>query len=142
MKHQSVMLAACTGEGKITDPSIQCNFEGVESPYFHVTVIEQQQEDDEQFFKKLNIPWMPKGVSSFQERKCIDFENENLWKSVKQYNYQIEFLHKTNEGLVMENKILREDLEEINSHYQELIVVSKEALKRKRQTQKLCAELK
>ena len=42
----------------------------------------------------------------------------------------------------MENKILREYLEEINIHYQELIVVSKEALKRKRQTQSLCAELK
>ena len=42
----------------------------------------------------------------------------------------------------MANKILREDLEEINSHYQELIVVSKEALKRKRQRQSLCVELK
>ena len=34
----------------------------------------------------------------------------------------------------MENRRLREDLEDINTHYQELIVVSKEALKRKRQT--------
>ena len=42
----------------------------------------------------------------------------------------------------MKNRRLREDLEEINNHYQELIVVSKEALKRKRQTQSLCAELK
>jgi len=40
------------------------------------------------------------------------------------------------------NKRLREDLEEINNHYQELIVVSKEAPKRKRQTQILCAEVK
>ena len=37
---------------------------------------------------------------------------------------------------------LREDLEEVNSHYQELIAVSKEALKRKRQTQIPCVELK
>ena len=37
---------------------------------------------------------------------------------------------------------LREYLEEVNSHYQELIAVSKEALKRKRQTQSLYAELK
>ena len=42
----------------------------------------------------------------------------------------------------MANIRLREDLEEINSHYQEVIVVSKEALKRKRQTQILCVELK
>ena len=40
------------------------------------------------------------------------------------------------------NRRLREDLEEVNSHYQELIAVSKEALKRKRQTQNLYAELK
>ena len=40
------------------------------------------------------------------------------------------------------NRILREYLEEVNSHYQELIVVSKEALKRKGQTQSLYVELK
>ena len=41
----------------------------------------------------------------------------------------------------MENWILRDDLEYINTHYQELIVVSKEALKRKRQTQGKFEEL-
>ena len=61
---------------------------------------------------------------------------------MKQYKYQIEYLHETNEGLVNSNRILREDLEEVNSHYQELITVSKEALKRKRQTKSLFTELK
>ena len=103
---------------------------------------EQQYEDDEEIFNKLKIPWIPEGMSSFSKGKSIDSENENLWKSIKQYKYQIEFLHETNEGLVVANKILREDLEEVNIHYQELIVVSKEALKRKRKTQSLCAELK
>ena len=37
---------------------------------------------------------------------------------------------------------LREDLEEINSHYQELIIVSREALKRKRKTKNQFTELK
>ena len=37
---------------------------------------------------------------------------------------------------------LREDLEEVSSHYQELIAVSKEALKRKRKTESMYAELK
>ena len=41
----------------------------------------------------------------------------------------------------MANRRLRDDLEDINSHYQELIVVSKEALKRKRQTQDKFEEL-
>ena len=35
----------------------------------------------------------------------------------------------------MENRSLREDLEEVNRHYQELIAVSREALKRKRNTE-------
>ena len=41
----------------------------------------------------------------------------------------------------MENRRLREDLEDINTHYQELIVVSKEVLKRKRHTQSKFEEL-
>ena len=37
--------------------------------------------------------------------------------------------------MVMENRRLIEDLEEVNNHYQELIAVSREALKRKRNTE-------
>ena len=44
-------------------------------------------------------------------------------------------MQETNDGLVMENRILRENLEEVNNHYQELITVSREALKRKRNTE-------
>ena len=40
------------------------------------------------------------------------------------------------------NRRLREDLEEVNSHYQELISVSKEALKRKIHTENQFTELK
>ena len=43
--------------------------------------------------------------------------------------------------MVMTNRILREDLEDINAHYQELIVVSKEALKRKREIQNQSEDL-
>ena len=85
---------------------------------------------------------MPEGMHPVSEGKCIDSENENLQRSIKQYKYQIEYLHETNEGLVTANRRLREYLEEVNSHYQELISVSKEALKRKRQTEILFTELK
>ena len=94
----------------------------------------EQMEEDEDIFKKLKIPCMPEEMHPVSEGKCIDSENENLQRSIKQYKYQIEYLHETNEGLVTANRILREDLEEVNRHYQELIVVSKEPLKRKRQT--------
>ena len=72
---------------------------------------------------------------------CIVSETENLKKTMKQFKYQIGFLSETNDGLVMTNRRLREDLDDINTHYQELIVVSKESLERKRQTQSQFEEL-
>ena len=51
-------------------------------------------------------------------------------------------MQETNDGLILANRRLREDLEELNDHYQELTAVSKEALKRKRNTDLQCAELK
>ena len=47
----------------------------------------------------------------------------------------MEYMQETNDGLVMANRRLKEDLDEVNIHYQELIAVSKEALKRKRNTE-------
>ena len=44
-------------------------------------------------------------------------------------------MQETSDALIMANKRLKEDLEEMNNHYQELIAVSKEALKRKRSTE-------
>ena len=41
----------------------------------------------------------------------------------------------------MTNRTLREDLDDINTHYQELISVSKEYLKRKKHTQSQFGEL-
>ena len=51
-------------------------------------------------------------------------------------------MHETNDGLVAVNRVLREDLDEAKSHYQELIAVSKESLKRKRQTKNWFTKLR
>ena len=51
-------------------------------------------------------------------------------------------MQKTSDGLILANRRLGKDLEEVNDHYQELTVVSREALKRKRSTDLQCAELK
>ena len=51
-------------------------------------------------------------------------------------------MQETNDGLILANIRLREDLQEVNDHYQELTAVSKEALKRKRSTDLQCAKLK
>ena len=51
----------------------------------------------------------------------------------------MDYMPETNDGLILENKRLREDLQEVNDHYQDLTAVSKEALKRKRSTDLQCA---
>ena len=83
MKQQSMMTSLCVDEEKIVEPSTQCSFEGKESLGVPITMIEQQQENDEEIFKRLKIPWMPEGLSSTLEGKCIDSENENLQRSIK-----------------------------------------------------------
>ena len=99
-------------------------------------------EEDEEIYKKLKIPWTPDGIQTIVGDKCIDLEKENLQRSLKQYKYQIEYMQETNDGLVTTNRKIREDLEEVNSHYQELITVSREALKRKRKLEGQFTELK
>ena len=65
----------------------------------------------------MNIPWLLDKASTLQEGMSIDSEADNLKKTVKQCKYQIGYLNETNEGLVMENRILKEDLGDINTHY-------------------------
>ena len=43
-----------------------------------VAETEQHEEDYEEIFRKLNIPWLSEEVSSFQEGNFIDSGNENL----------------------------------------------------------------
>ena len=74
--------------------------------------------------------------------KAFDLERENLQRTIKQYRHQMDYMQETNDGLILENRRLREDLQEVNDHYQELIAVSKEVLKRKRSTDLQCTELK
>ena len=74
--------------------------------------------------------------------KAFDSERENLQRTIKQYKHQMDYMHEVNDGLILANRRLREDLQEVNEHYQELTVVSKEALKRKRTTDFQCTELK
>ena len=51
------------------------------------------------------------------------------------------YMQEVNDGLMMANRILREDLQDVNDHFQELTAVSKEALKRKRAADMHCTEL-
>ena len=50
-------------------------------------------------------------------------------------------MQEINEGLMMANRRLRKDLQDVNDHCQELTAVSKEVLKRKGTTELHCPEL-
>ena len=112
-----------------------------ENPSVHDTSTKLLPEDEE-IFRKLNIPWLPSELQSTIGSKEFESEKENLQITIKQYKNQMEYMQETNDGLIIANRRLGEDLEEVNDHYQELIAVSKEALKRKRSTDLQCAELK
>ena len=54
----------------------------------------------------------------------------------------MDYMQEVNDGLMLANRRLREDLQEVNDQFQELTAVSKEALKRKRNTDLQCVYLK
>ena len=51
------------------------------------------------------------------------------------------YMQDVNDGLMMANRRLREDVQDVNDYFQELTTVAKEALKRKRATDMHCTEL-
>ena len=115
-EQHSVISSFCTQKEKVVEPSAQCNVEINESSGVPMAMTEQLEEDEE-IFKKLKIPWMPKEMHPTLEGKCIDSQNENLQRNIKRYKYQIEYVQEENEGLVTANRRLREDVEEVNRHY-------------------------
>ena len=68
-------------------------------------------------------------------------EIEFLKKSLTYFKYQNHYLNDSNENLTIENRRMRDDLEQSNARYQELIIDSKEVLRRKRLTQQQNEEI-
>ena len=73
--------------------------------------------------------------------RSVDIYKENLQKIIKQYKQQMKHMQEVNEGLMMANRKLKEDLQDVNDHCHELTAVSKEVLKRKRTTDLHSTEL-
>ena len=61
-------------------------------------------------------------------------EFEVLKRSLQHYKSHNEYLNDFNDNLMQENKRLREELEETNANYQELITTAKEVMRRKKLT--------
>ena len=112
-----------------------------ESPMVH-GVSSDLLPEDEDIFIKLDIPWLPSEMQDTTAGKVFDLDKQNLQSTIKQYRHQMDYIQELNDGLILANRRLREDLQEVNDHYQELTAVSKEALKRKRTTDLQCTELK
>ena len=67
-------------------------------------------DEDADIFRKLDIPWMPSDAQETTIGKFIDLDRENMQRTIKQYKYQMEYLQETNDGLILANRRLREDL--------------------------------
>ena len=85
--------------------------------------------EDAEILKKLDIPWIPDDEQDPTADRPFDSDKENLQKTVRQYKQQMSYMQEVNDGLMMANRRLREDLQDVNDHFQELTAVSKEALK-------------
>ena len=94
-QHQNDLKSSCVEKGEVVEQSVQCNIKANEYSETPVTLTEHIEEDEE-IFRKLKILWMPEGMHPVLEERCIDSENQNLQRSIKQYKYQIEYLHETN----------------------------------------------
>ena len=105
-QQQSEVKISCLEKKEIDQEEVSCNTEKEEHPKFPVTSTELMNEDEE-IYKRLKIPWTPEVMQTIVGDKCIDSEKENLQRSIKQYKYQIEYMHEANDGLVTENRILR-----------------------------------
>ena len=114
-QQKNEVKSSCLEKKEMVEEEVHCNAENEEHPKLPVTSTELMKEDEE-IYKKLKIPWT-QGMQTISGDKCIDSEKENLQRSIKQYKSQIEYMHESNDGLVTTNRKLREDLEEVNSHY-------------------------
>ena len=99
----------------IIDENVLGETETKENLIFHEIPTELLPEDEE-IYRRLNIPWLPNEMQSIVGNKAFDSEKENLQRTIKQYKHQVEYMQETNDGLVMANRRLREDLDEVNSH--------------------------
>ena len=97
--------------------------------------------EDADIFKRYDIPEISSSEQENMTGRSVDIDKENLQKIIQQYKQQMKHMQEVNEGLMMANRKLKEDLQDVNDHCHELTVVSKEVLKRKDTTDLHCSEL-
>ena len=72
---------------------------------------------DADMFKKFDIPWIPSYVQEIITERSFDSDKKNLQKTIKQYKQQMNYMQEINDGLMMANRRLREDLQDVTEHF-------------------------
>ena len=84
-------------------------------------------------------------ISSFEQEimtgRSVGTNKESLQKIIRQYKEQMKHMQEVNQKLMMANRKLKEELQQVNNHCHELTALSKEVLKRKGTTDRHCTEL-
>ena len=106
---------------------------------------QEWEEEDEQMLREAGILEDP-GVSAdytdlLMKEEIIPEIPSSDKENTQQYKKHMKHLQQVNDGLLKVNKGLIGELLDVKSHFQELVEVSKEVLKRKRMTDKHCSEL-
>ena len=70
----------------MVEEKVQCKAESEEHLRFPGTSTKLMEEDEE-IYRRLNIPWIPNEMQTIVGDKCIDSKKENLQRSIKQYKY-------------------------------------------------------
>ena len=91
--------------------------------------------------KDTNLPEIPDFEQEIMTGRSVDIDKENLQKIIQQYKQQMKHMQEVNEGLMMANRNIKQDLQDVNEHCHELTAVSKVVLKRKGTTDLHCSEL-
>ena len=109
-EQQKEEMEASYSENKLLmDENAPDEIDNQENPSVHGVSTELLPEDED-IFRKLNNPWFPSEVQNTTVGKVFDSEKENLQRTIKQYKHQMQYMQETNDGLIIANRRLREDL--------------------------------
>ena len=77
-KEYSLILESSPGKDKVPEQSKDSSIKRDRSQNILVEVVDQDEEDDDLVFRKMNIPWLSDKASTTKDGLSIDTEIENL----------------------------------------------------------------
>ena len=140
-KQQSEVKSSFLEKKEMVEEKVPCKDESEEHLGFPGTSTELMEEDEE-IYRRLNIPWIPNEMQTTAGDKCIDSEKENLQRSIKKYKYQIEYMQETNDGIVTGNRKLREEFGGSKQPLSGVVHSFKRSIEKEKENRKLIHSVK